>query len=333
MHVSHFLLPGLAAAAAVLPRGVDHTSPAAPALVSRQGDAAACTAPQKRVEWRTLDAATQKQYTDAVLCLRTKPSKLGLSTTLYDDFTWVHANLDKAIHFVAQFLPWHRYFVHLYESELKNCGYEGVMSYWDWTLDIEDPSKSAIWDPVRGFGGNGVGYHRFNGVNPVLDVCVQDGPFANMTVAYTNEVHSPHCLSRNFNNGIEFPGDMLSFAYSPKTIAGIQAKPGYDDYRQYLEGNPHGAIHSAINGDMGPASSPNDPIFFLHHTQIDRLWWLWQQARPEHQLDYAGRKTQDVEEYTLTASLEDVMPYLGFAEDLKVADVMNTKTSTLCYEY
>ena len=29
--------------------------------------------------------------TNAVLCLATKPSKVGLNTTLYDDFTWVHA--------------------------------------------------------------------------------------------------------------------------------------------------------------------------------------------------------------------------------------------------
>ena len=31
---------------------------------------------------------------------------------------------------------------------------------------------------------------------------------------------------------------------------------------------------------MGPGTSPNDPVFFLHHCNIDRLWALWQQAHP-----------------------------------------------------
>jgi len=27
---------------------------------------------------------------------------------------------------------------------------------------------------------------------------------------------------------------------------------------------------------MGPGTSPNDPIFFLHHCNIDRIWAGWQ---------------------------------------------------------
>lgn len=32
------------------------------------------------------------------------------------------------------------------------------------------------------------------------------------------------------------------------------------------------AVHSIIFGDMGPASSPNEPLFFLHHGNVDRAW-------------------------------------------------------------
>lgn len=37
---------------------------------------------------------------------------------------------DKYIaHDAAPFLPWHRYFIHLYELALReSCGYEGVMT-------------------------------------------------------------------------------------------------------------------------------------------------------------------------------------------------------------
>lgn len=30
---------------------------------------------------------------------------------------------------------------------------------------------------------------------------------------------------------------------------------------------------------MGPMTSPNDPAFFLHHCNVDRLWYLWQVQR------------------------------------------------------
>lgn len=27
-------------------------------------------------------------------------------------------------------------------------------------------------------------------------------------------------------------------------------------------------------------TSPGDPLFYLHHAQIDRVWWLWQLLDP-----------------------------------------------------
>ena len=34
--------------------------------------------------------------------------------------------------------------------------------------------------------------------------------------------------------------------------------------------------------------SPGDPIFFLHHAWLDRLWWLWQSAAPDTRLTEIG---------------------------------------------
>jgi hypothetical protein len=31
---------------------------------------------------------------------------------------------------------------------------------------------------------------------------------------------------------------------------------------------------------MLPGTSPNDPVFFLHHCNVDRLWWQWQIQHP-----------------------------------------------------
>ena len=42
----------------------------------------------------------------------------------------------------------------------------------------------------------------------------------------------------------------------------------------------HNRVHIWVGGDMGPGTSPNDPVFFLHHCNVDRLWALWQHAHP-----------------------------------------------------
>jgi tyrosinase len=46
-----------------------------------------------------------------------------------------------------------------------------------------------------------------------------------------------------------------------------------------LEGTPHGDVHMEVGGDTGWMSGFNtaalDPIFWLHHANIDRLWEVW----------------------------------------------------------
>ena len=55
---------------------------------------ATCTNPVVRKEWGAATAAERTSYLDAVLCLATKKSRIRLSTTLYDDFAYVHNKLN-----------------------------------------------------------------------------------------------------------------------------------------------------------------------------------------------------------------------------------------------
>ncbi len=48
-----------------------------------------------------------------------------------------------------------------------------------------------------------------------------------------------------------------------------------------LEQTPHNDVHNTIGGLMGaPETAAMDPIFWLHHANIDRIWWLWQKSHP-----------------------------------------------------
>ncbi|KAK8012188.1 hypothetical protein PG989_000448 [Apiospora arundinis] len=267
------------------------TGVSAVSLLPRQDSTAGCTSPVKRVEFRTLDAATRKQYTDAVVCLTTKPSTIGLKTSLYDDFTYVHTHLNDKIHYVASFLPWHRYFTHIYEKQLNACGYKGPMVYWDWTLDSADAAASDFWDPVNGVGGNGGDKVETTSDGRSWN-CLVDGPFKDIRPAYSKIEYNPHCLSRDFYDGVARPGTLRASGYTPAVINEMNALPDFKQFEFRLENIPHGSIHSGVGGqrgDLGPSSSPNDPIFFMHHAQVDRLWALWQQADPEaRSKDYAG---------------------------------------------
>ena len=42
----------------------------------------------------------------------------------------------------------------------------------------------------------------------------------------------------------------------------------------------HNGVHGWVGGDMTAMTSPNDPIFFMHHAQIDRIWAIWQRTHP-----------------------------------------------------
>ncbi|KAK1497048.1 hypothetical protein CTAM01_08060 [Colletotrichum tamarilloi] len=216
-----------------------------------------------RIEWRSLSSAAKADYISAVKCLDGLPSKIGLKSSRYNDFPYVHAQLNNEIHFVAQFLPWHRYFVHIYETALRDeCRYTGPMTYWDWTLDSEDMSKSPVFsnDTTIGFGGNGLNGGLVSPTRPnPLTMCVIDGAFANFTVSYYTTTALSHCLNRGFNDGIGVnAGPYEGGLYSLEKISGIiKTSSNFSTFATTLENGPHGAIHSAVGGDLFPSTSPN----------------------------------------------------------------------------
>ncbi|KAH6648129.1 monooxygenase [Truncatella angustata] len=309
----------------------------------------ACINASVRKEWRELDDAEKAEYLRAAVCVRGLPkakyADIEAVTTRMDDLVYTHFTLNTDIHFVANFLPWHRWFVQLHEDLLRTeCGFTGVQPYWDWSIDAdaENTPNSPIFDSVTGFGGDGK--HTGSDV-PGFQRCVVDGPFANtnLTLAMgwpnmNDHGDRLHCFTREFNgglgndeNGEPIIGDMQAGAYNSKVMNTIY---GFDTYAQMssmLEGLPHAQIHSIIFGDMGPATSPNEPLFFLHHANVDRAWAKWQGRNATRLADYTGYKDTDK---TVPASITDAMPVLELGNTLPVVqDYMDTQAGPLCYTY
>ncbi len=58
----------------------------------------------------------------------------------------------------------------------------------------------------------------------------------------------------------------------------IDSPNGETGFCPILDGNPHGLVHSFVGGLMNMGRVPyaaRDPIFWMHHCNIDRLWESW----------------------------------------------------------
>jgi len=74
-----------------------------------------------------------------------------------------------------------------------------------------------------------------------------------------------------------------------------------------------------------------DPIFYLHHTQLDRLCYVWQQQGPEaRRMAYSGHNQRHS---VKLAKLSDKIKMQGWAPEIEVNEVMNTEGDLLCYRY
>ncbi|QRW14985.1 tyrosinase [Ceratobasidium sp. AG-Ba] len=259
-----------------------------------------CTSPAVHMEWRSLSQAQRNSFHNAVKCLQTKPSNVnGVSS--FNRYPSVHSDVFGSVHYVAQFLPWHRWFLHLRRLDLQDCGYTGPVPYWDWTIDSGKLATSNIWDPTTGFGGNGNTRTSAH--------CVENGPYANF--------QSP------------LFGSPLQQRERPKRFLNNN---NYNDFSNDVEEIPHDAIHNVISGDMAAAFSPNDAL------NIDRIWAKWQ-GRGSRLQEYTGNTVQGQSQTNGSrfplAKLSDMMPMKGIRglPDIRVADVMDTMSDSLCYVY
>jgi len=218
-----------------------------------------------RREWRTLPSKQQHAYLDAVRKVQKRPAANKPST--YDRLSKLHDDLAKPtvafnIHSTPIFLPFHRLMLHYFERELQRFNPTVTVPFWNTGYDSQAPELSPIWDE-KTFGTNG---------EPEKDYCIQDGVFK----VYRPFYPSDHCLRRNWTTpdtiGAFHATDMLNKILTTATT--------YEALRRGIEYTPHGIVHANIGGDMATMLSPSDPIFYLHHSHVDKLWADWQLSTP-----------------------------------------------------
>lgn len=258
------------------------------------------------------DANIRDQYIEGVKLLKKEPSgrttdEFGIpgaarSVSTYDLFVVWHVTAmmietppgnpaqRNAAHRGPIFAPWHRVMLMVFEQNLQRALGDSNfgLPYWDWAengdLPSEQQAAAAIWG-VDCMGGDG---------NPV-----STGPFAfRASDPSAFRVRISTNISgelRSVNRGLRRAFGVSANAL-PKTahVADALALTDYDApdwnaetncFRNCVEGWMddegvsqtwlHNLVHVWIGGEMLLASSPNDPVFFLNHCNIDRLWESW----------------------------------------------------------
>ncbi|KAL3895826.1 MAG: hypothetical protein SGCHY_004465 [Lobulomycetales sp.] len=214
----------------------------------------------------------------------------------WDLLTLSHAAAVNPHHWSSSFLVWHRLFLAGAEQLMRDCTGNPniVIPYWDSGRDSGSPENSPIWNF---FGGNGT-LPEVSGVD-ALDVdgqeeygnCVTTGPFTDIRLKYARRVLlttgiESDCLRRNLNPDIQ----ILSNLQIETLINGDFAA-----FSQGIEGQMHSRVHLFVGGEMhNIPGAAGDPLFYMHHANVDRLWALWQSRYPERANTYAGDAAQQV---------------------------------------
>jgi tyrosinase len=207
-----------------------------------------------------------------------------------------------AAHRGPVFLPWHRVMLAWLEVHLQRVlGDQNFgLPYWDWAVDgtppfpggAANPAGSALWQNASdalGSQGNPIpGGAFFFDPNDPTSFRVR---IASDSSGQALQQVPERGLIRNFGQPEPFGSPMLPQIVDVLAAFNTLFEPAlakYDSppfnrnspgFRSRLEGftgtGLHNQVHRWVGGDMGPPSSPNDPVFFLHHCNVDRIWEGW----------------------------------------------------------
>ncbi|XP_047307722.1 polyphenol oxidase, chloroplastic-like [Impatiens glandulifera] len=184
-----------------------------------------------------------------------------------------YPGLELQVHNSWLFFPWHRYYLYFFEKILGKLIDDPTfaMPFWNWDNPAGMPipaiysnPNSPLYDPLRDPLHQPPTLVNFNydGTDPTS----------------TNEEQISDNLALMYKQMISNGKKANSFLGEPYR-AGSEADPGGGS----IENSPHGPVHG-WTGDRNQPNGENmgnfysagrDPIFMAHHSNIDRLWAVW----------------------------------------------------------
>jgi tyrosinase len=180
----------------------------------------------------------------------------------YKDFRDMHVGgpPDDEAHRGPGFLPWHRAYLLDFERELQAIDGDVTLPYWR----FDQAAPNVI---NRAFMGTPdvMNWVRFNAGHPLLGWVALGQPG----------------IQRGRGVG---PLTVPALRSEAQTLrVGPNLHADFSSFRG-MQGNPHGSAHNSHQGGwiMVPAQAPRDPLFFLLHNNVDRLWAKWQWAAQVH---------------------------------------------------
>jgi tyrosinase len=169
----------------------------------------------------------------------------------FADFREMHVNSSSAeAHGRPGFLPWHRAYLLDLERELQAIDPSVALPYWR----FDEPAPNIFTPDFLG-SSDSLGNVQFSPTNPLQ---------------FWRTDNVPGIIRRPFFDTGQAPPGLRTEA---QTLA---LGTAYSAFRT-MEGNPHGSAHTSFGGFVSSiGTAARDPLFFLLHCNVDRLWAKWQ---------------------------------------------------------
>ncbi|KAJ3130422.1 hypothetical protein HK100_008046 [Physocladia obscura] len=281
----------------------------------------ACTSPLLRVEWSTLSANQKTQYVAAIKALADRPQNpsgvlADAATISLKDFTNFHARASPWAHGSAEFYPYHRAMVYVFEQAMQTAGWSGGVVYWDW------PAINTNWWTSDVLSSTYFGSPTSSDPNN----CVIDGvllPGWTRISSYAPGMHTTavtQCLGRcsDVGSATTAPPD-INARYSALTYAAFRGD-SIDDNDE----SPVTPLATKLLAEEAPVA--------LHHALVDKVWWRWQQRCPAFMYDYDGPLTNN-DPIDLTSSDVATMTQDVDTLGITVGQLLNPEGDLLCFTY
>jgi hypothetical protein len=207
------------------------------------------------------------------------------------------------------FLPWHRMYLYFFERIVRAASADPTWALPYWNYDQPTPANT-LPKPLRAPSLPGGGANPLNLRPPRRNASVAAG--AQLPPPMTSPTQALN--QRTFSGP---PGDGFGGGQSPPVM--------FSSATGALEQTPHNVIHVAIGGSPNGACQgglmvdPNcaalDPVFWLHHANIDRLWNRW--------IELGGGRANPSDGAWLTQSFT-FYDETGAAVTMTCADVVDT---------